>query len=220
MTSRIRESKDRFIERSLQVIPVDEKSNIEKWYSECFGSGCASSGDALRLLNAESKQSKKGRMAFICSCILQKRVPGLTSAECTAVTMYTLDHPANYYEEFNKDCRNGEWEKYKIFSALLFSACMKLAKIDPVKSNEVLYRGLGTSLKPPSKEFFWGQFLSTTSSSDTANTFGQKTKIAISHCRYGARISKLSAFEGEQEVSHFTIRSICLQIDTRINSNV
>ena len=148
----------------------------------------------------ESEKSTKGGRAFICAMDLKKRATGLTPAECTAVTMYTCGEPADYYVEFNKDCRDGEWEKYKIFSALLFSACMKLAKIHPIDPSEVLYRGLGTKLASPSKEFFWGQFLSTTPSSNIANQFGQATKIEISQCKLGVRINKLSVFEDEQEI--------------------
>ena len=138
------------------------EQNHDDWFRSCIDSNIPKGGkEGMDSLIQEA--TKNGdRMKLACSKSIRmyprKRVVGLTKPECVAVIMFTL-HDPDFYRNFNEDCSNGRWGKYKVFSACLFSACLKLAEKDPVR--QPVYRGVRnvqSSFK--STPFYWPQFSS------------------------------------------------------------
>ena len=189
---------DRFVTHSLKVVRVSQKEDQEEWFKSCTSFDVPEDQQLERLRGESVDNGTTMKTAFEESLKIKKIVSGLSRAECVAVLMYTLEYPP-YYKQFNKDCFSGQWKNHKVFSALLVSACVKLAKNDPVKQK--LYRGTDCHLESlGSTAFFWPQFSSSSLKEAEALKFANSTVLEFSSCRYGAKIKQLSAFPNEEEV--------------------
>ena len=190
---------DRFVADALVVVSYSDRSKVQQWYNRVENE--VSPTEELALMKDESMKIDEYRRAYDKAHEIKNSVDGLTRGECMAVTMYSLNDPM-FYAKFNSDCRNGSWQYYQVYSALLFSACRKLAQKYPVQ--QVLYRGLrAEASSPSSNQFFWPQFTSTSLDKGTAMKFSNgstKTLLEFSSCRSGAKIEKLSVFGAEHEV--------------------
>ena len=124
-----------------------------------------------------------------------KKVNFLSVAESISIWMYTLQ---DFFKEFNRDCSQGRWRNYVIYSALLYRGCLKLAQKWPVE--QPLFRGTAMIFQPfRGDAFYWSNFTSASLSREVAKEFADQT-IVFKSCSFGARISSLSAYPGEEEV--------------------
>lgn len=150
----------------------------------------------------DNKDLSKMCLTFVIAKHSKKCVPGLTMAECVAVTMYTYEGNG-FYREFNNASAYGVWEPYKIYTSLLFSAVKKLSVIEPIPFNSTLYRGMGVSCnRPNAKRIFWKTFTSTSFDRDIARYFGESTfyEFLPTATLFGARVKNLSFIGEEEEV--------------------
>lgn len=162
-------------------------------------------GTAMRQLLLESCEDEKNQVmcqTFVRAREADKCIPGLTRAECLAVTMYTAEF-GGFYREFNNASSYGVWDPYRVYTSLLYSAVKKLADIEPVPFDAGLYRGMWLKCKPPNAtRIFWKTFTSTSLDQRIAEYFGSATTIVFQGRAsvYGARIRNLSLIEVEDEV--------------------
>ena len=191
---------DRFTTRSLAGSIRTEREQ-EAWFNSCKDYFIPKGKVGMTLLKKEScKNGVIMLQAFEKSSEMfhrMRRVRELTKAESVAIIMYTL-HDPKFYVHFNKNCSSGQWKKYQVYSALLFSACLKLAEKDPV--DQLVYRGTGKiGMLSNSKSLYWPQFISASLNKSVAQAFAKET-IVFNTCQYGAKIKDLSAFPEEDEV--------------------
>ena len=192
----------RFGQDDLVVMPIENPKYLENWYSYITNLKFSNETEEMEQLRSESSTDEEYKLTFDNARYAIRNVTGLTKAQCVAVTMYTINFPS-FFKSFNDRCRAGNWGYYKVYSALLFTACTKLNKKHPIEETEVLYRGLkkNTSLSIHEK-FYWPQFTSVTLSKKVAEHFtdASNTILRFSSCVYGARICDLSTFKTEDEV--------------------
>lgn len=137
---------------------------------------------------------------------LNKRVNGLTRAECLVVSMYTDDSsPTAFYREYNTASINRNWQPYRFYTTLLVSAIRKLAHMDPVPPGTILYRGVSfRPVNPTPKRIFWKTFTSTSLSYEISKGFAGANGILMTFqmppTRFAGRVRKLSYFPDENEV--------------------
>ena len=196
------DSNGRFCQNELIGIPSEDPGFLEEWYESITKLRFRNETDAIMSLKNEASIEKEYKSALEIAMRAGKRMRGLTTAECLAVTMYTVNDPP-FYKTFNECCRKGSWADYEVFSTLLYSACQKLRNLDPVGKYQVLYRGLRTTTcNTLPGEFFWPQFTSTSMSKEIAEQFSQswETILQFDSCIHGAKIGKLSMYEEETEV--------------------
>ena len=196
------DSSQRFAQDDLVVMPIENPKHLKDWHSYIARLEFSSETEEMEQLKSESSTDAEYRLAFDNAKYANKNVAGLTKAECIVVTMYTVNHPS-FYKTFNDRCRAGNWGFYKVFSALLFTACTKLNKKYPIKETEVLYRGLNKEMSfSKSGKFYWPQFTSFSMSKEIAEQFSKSsnTILKLSSCVFGARIDDLSVYGKEYEV--------------------
>lgn len=110
--------------------------------------------------------------------------------------MYSTD----FHKTYNQNVRNQNWEPYKVFSALLYSAVKKISHNNPLPKEITLYRGLNKRfLINTTERFYFTQFLSTSLSKEDAARFGSKTSLIFIIPKLAANLNALTQ-EGEQVV--------------------
>jgi len=116
---------------------------------------------------------------------------GLTEGEIKVIRMYCTEG-YRFYLRLNEDCRKRIWKKYRVYTSLLHSVCMKLRNM-PFEREEFLYRGLRCD--PPrnaDEDFCWPCFTSATTKRNIAEGFG-RTIIRLKS-ETGAPVKKFSSF--------------------------
>lgn len=191
----------------LRVYDADKEMDvIREWHD--LVKDPIDEGTALRQLLIEAcDEDNIKNPRIMCETFLAAKsanmcVPGLTRAECVAVTMYTMEYNG-FYQEFNNASAYGVWAPYRVYTTLLFSAVKKLAAIEPVPIDASLYRGMRVTCSPPNaKRIFWKTFTSTSLNKDVASFFGESTfnEFKTPATIFGARIKNLSAISFEEEV--------------------
>ena len=119
---------------------------------------------------------------------------GLTEAESKVIGMYCTE-TYQFYLCLNGDCRKQIWKKYRVYTSLLHSVCMKLRNMPFEKEvgEEFLYRGLHCN--PPRNaaiDFCWPCFTSATTKRGIAEWFGH-TIIKLKS-ETGAPVKEFSSF--------------------------
>ena len=183
--------------------PTGRTLSLLEWYSNVEKKSFENDSEQLMYLEIESRQEASFRSAYVAAVRANKRVSGLSKAECVAVTMYTVDDPP-FFALFNEECRNGEWRKYITYSTVLSSACIKLVERDPVRTDVTLYLGLKnpSTFHVPLSPCYWPQFTSASLDFHVVKRSSQasKTFAKFESCRYGAKIEDLSLRAAEREV--------------------
>lgn len=191
---------------NLRVYDADKEADvIREWHD--LVKDPIDEETAMRQLLIEACDDDDKDLRVMCYTFLMAKsenlcVPGLTKAECVAVTMYTIEGNG-FYRDFNNASAFGVWAPYRVYTSLLFSAVKKLAAIEPVPIHTRLYRGMRVACNRPSaKRVFWKTFTSTSLDQEMASYFGTSTfyEFEPQATLFGARIKNLSLMSFEDEV--------------------
>ena len=112
-------------------------------------------------------------------------------------------YSSEFYSTYNPNIRNKLWDPYKVFTALLYNAINKLARIRPLPSNTTLYRGLDKNFTiNATGRFYFPTFSSTSLNTNVAWRFGNETIMQFlpNVPKMAARLKGLVKYEDEEEV--------------------
>lgn len=188
-----------------------ERHVIQDWYNNMVKSPLDETTSMIRLYDeAGNVAGKSGsRMLEYLQRVrnYNKWVPGLTSAECLTVQMYT----DGFAFEYNPAMIKRNWRPYRVYTTIVISALQKLSKIYPIQPGLTLYRGISFKASPPtSKTIVWKALTSTSLNIEVAKKFtgknGMILKFKPPSSSYAARVGILTRYIEEDEVILFPLR--------------